>query len=97
MSRKGKQNNNKCCLLQANSCHYKKKKSIWMARRMVFGAQDASEIVDLDHLVVLISTTTTDIDRERVLIDDLWGSISDLRRLVSWRHKLRKKVSEEGL
>ena len=47
-------------------------------------AQDSSWIVDLDNLVVLISsTTTTSIDRRRVLIDDLWGQISDLNRLVS--------------
>ena len=56
---------------------------------MVFRAQDANGIVDLDHLVVLISTTTTDIDRERVLIDNLWGPISDLRR-----HEFHRKVSE---
>ena len=68
-----------------------------MAGRMVFGAQDANRIVDLDHLVVLISTTTSGIDRKRILIDDLWGLISDLKRLVSWRHELRRKVRDGGL
>ena len=65
-----------------------------MARRMAFGAQDASGIIDLDHLIILINATTTGINRKRVLIDDLLGPISDLRRLVSWRHELRRKVSE---
>ena len=47
-------------------------KSIRMAGRMVFEAQDASRIVNLHHLVILIgTTTTTSSDRERVLIDNL--------------------------
>ena len=69
-----------------------------MARRMVIEAQDAGRIVNLDHLVFLISsTTTTCIDRKRVLIDDLWGPIRNLRRLVSRGNELRRKVSERGL
>ena len=69
-----------------------------MIGRMVFGAQDASRIVDLDHLVVLIkSTTTAGIDCRRVLIDDLWGPISDLRSLVDWGHELHRRIIERGL
>ena len=62
---------------------------------MVFGDQDASGVINLHHLVVLI--TTTDSDCKRVLIDNLRGPINDLRKLATWRHELRKKVSERGL
>ena len=45
-----------------------------MTRRMVFEAQDPNRIVDLDHLVVLISSApTASINRMRVLINDLCG------------------------
>ena len=72
--------------------------SIKVARRMVFGAQDPDRIVDLDHIVVLISSTTTaSIDRKRIFVDDLRGLVSDLRRLVGKRHKLRRRVIERSL
>ena len=65
---------------------------------MVFRAQDPSRIVDLDHLIILInSATTTGINRKRVLIDDLWGLIRDLWRLVGRWHELNKGIIEGSL
>ena len=50
-----------------------------VARRMIFRAQDPDRIVNLNHLVVLMSSTTiVGIDRKRIFVDDLWGLISDL-------------------
>ena len=69
-----------------------------MARRMIFGAQDPIRIVDLDHLVVLISfATTVDINSRRDLIDDLWGLVRELWRLVSRVHKLRRRIIKGSL
>ena len=65
---------------------------------MVLGAQNPGRIVDLHHLVVFISpTTSVDIDHRRVFVDDLWGLIYDLWRLVSWRHELHMRVIEKSL
>ena len=62
---------------------------------MVFGAQNPSRIVDLNHIVVLIgSTIIVNIDRMRVFVDDLWGLISDLWIMVGRRHELRKRIIE---
>ena len=67
-------------------------------RKTSIRAQDANRIINLHHLVILFSSaTTTGCDHRRVLIDNLRMLISDLKRLVSWRHELRKKVSERGL
>ena len=91
MSKKSKQNrsdkkNNKInYLLQVKVTITEGKTSIQTARRMVFEAQDHRRIVDLDHLTVLISSTTTaNINHRRILIDDLWGLISNLWRLVCY-------------
>ena len=66
--------------------------------RMVLKAHNPNRIVDLDHLVVLISsTTTTGIDRRRVFIDDLWGLVSDLWRLVCRGHKLCRRIIDRSL
>ena len=65
---------------------------------MVLGAQNPSRIVDLHHLVVLInSTTSVSIDRKKVFIDDLWGLVSDLWRLVDRGHKLRERIIGRSL
>ena len=60
---------------------------------MVFTAQDPGRIIDLNQLIVLVSsTTTTGIDRRRVFVDDLWGLVGDLWRLVSRRHELYRRI-----
>ena len=66
--------------------------------RTLIGAQDASRVIDLHHFIVLdTSTIAIGCDRSRVLVDNLWGSISDLKRLVSWRHELHRRISNRGL
>ena len=65
---------------------------------MIFRAQDPDRIVNLNHLVVLMSSTTiVGIDRKRIFVDDLWGLISDLWRLVGLRHELYKRIIERSL
>ena len=65
---------------------------------MVFRAQDPGRIVDLNQLIVLISSTTTaSIDRRRVFVDDLWGLVGNLWRLVSRRHELRRRIIDRSL
>ena len=65
---------------------------------MVFRTQDPSRIIDLDHLVVLVSfATIAGINYRRILIDDLWGLISNLWRLVSRGHELCRRIIKESL
>ena len=86
------------CLLQVEITITKEKKSIKIARRMVLRAQDPDRIVDLNQLIVLISSTTTaGIDRMRVFGDDLWGLVGNLWGLVGMRHELRKRIIEKNL
>ena len=60
---------------------------------MIFGAQDPNRVVDLNQLVVLISTTTTfGVDHRRIFIDDLWRLVGDLGRLVGRRHELHWRI-----
>ena len=83
------------CLLQVEIVITKRRKSIKMARRMVFRAQDPSKIVDMNQLVVLVSSTTTaEIDRGRVFVDDLWGLINNLWRLIRKKHELCRRIIE---
>ena len=65
---------------------------------MIFRAQDPDRIVDLNQFIILISsTTTTGIDRRRVFIDDLWGLVGNLWRLVGRGHELHKRIIERSL
>ena len=85
---KARSNKAKHYLLQIEIA--KKKKSV--------KAQDASRVINLHHFIVLISSPiTAGCDRSRVLIDNLGRLISDLRRLVNWRHELHKRLRQRGL
>ena len=65
---------------------------------MVFTAQDPGRIIDLNQLIVLVSsTTTTGIDRRRVFVDDLWGLVGDLWRLVGRSHELCRRIIEGSI
>ena len=73
------------------SCQNKRKKTL-------VRAQDASRVIDLHHLVVLISSPiTAGCNRNRVLIDNLGRPISDLGRLVSQGQEVRRKLRQRGL
>ena len=85
-------------LLQAKVAITKGKTLTQTARRMVFGAQDHNKIVDLHHLVILISVATTpNINNRDVLIDELWGLVRDLWRLVGRGHELHGRIIEGSL
>ena len=96
---KTKSKNEKQIICYKQKLQIQKKKLIRTTRWTIFRAQDPNRVIDLHQVVILVSTTTTtaNIDRKRIFIDDLGRQVNDLGRLVGRRNELRRKTFKRSL